>query len=327
MNGPKVKLQFLRYVMMIRNSILPLTLLIGAISLSACQDRLIMADNSPFGQGVVRLGDTEVASIDGTKIYLSDVERTAASQGLIEVGSPLTPGQPVFQKVLDELIDQRLLALDALRRSLDQEDETRRRLSVARERILGNVLVETHLKDKVTDDNIRRMYDEQANLRDRGTEIEARHILVKTEEEANTLVTKLLAGADFDTLAKEFSEDEGSREKGGALGYFTKDMLDEAFTAAAFATAKGERSAPFETQYGWHIVEVLNIRTAPQASFEEMRGEILNFMTYDEIQTLLKTLRAQGEVKLLFGQAVANSDASKTDEETKQTQETKQTNE
>ena len=73
-----------------------------------CQDRLIMADNSPFGAGVVRLGDTEIASIDGTKIYLSDVERTAASQGLIEVGSPLTPGQPIFQKVLDELIDQRL---------------------------------------------------------------------------------------------------------------------------------------------------------------------------------------------------------------------------
>jgi len=72
-----------------------------------------MSDNSPFGEGVVRLGDTEVAEIDGTKIYLSDVERTAAAQGLIEEGSPLTPGQPVFQKVLDELIDQRLLAAGA----------------------------------------------------------------------------------------------------------------------------------------------------------------------------------------------------------------------
>ena len=274
-----------------------------------CQDRLIMADNSPFGAGVVRLGDTEIASIDGTKIYLSDVERTAASQGLIEVGSPLTPGQPIFQKVLDELIDQRLLALDALRRSLDQEDETRRRLSVARERILGNVLVETHLKDKVSEATIRRMYDEQAGLRDRGTEIQARHILLKTEEEAVTMVAKLSEGADFAALAKEFSEDEGSREKGGDLGYFTNDMLDEVFTQQAFATQKGERSAPFETEYGWHIVEVQNRRQAPQPSFEEMRGEILNFMTYDEIQILLKSLRAQGEVKLLFGQAVTQKDA------------------
>ena len=265
-----------------------------------------MADNSPFGEGVVRLGDTEVASIDGTKIYLSDVERVAASQGLIEIGSPLTPGQPIFQKVLDELIDQRLLALDALRRSLDQEDETRRRLSVARERILGNVLVETHLKDKVNEETIRRMYDEQASLRERGVEIQARHILVKTEEVANSMVSKLAEGTDFTELAKEFSEDEGSRERGGDLGFFTQDMLDEDFTQIAFATPKGERSAPFETEYGWHIVEVLNRRTAPQASFEEMRAEILNFMTYDEIQNLLKTLRAQGEVKLLFGQAAAS---------------------
>lgn len=281
-----------------------LILLFGSISLIGCQDRLIMADNSPFGEGVVRLGDTEIASVDGTKIYLSDVERTAASQGLIEVGSPLTPGQPIFQKVLDELIDQRLLALDALRRSLDQEDETRRRLSVARERILGNVLVENHLKDKVNEATIRRMYDEQAGLRDRGMEIQARHILVKTEEDAISMVAKLSEGASFDALAKEFSEDEGSREKGGDLGYFTRDMLDEVFTEQAFATSKGDRSAPFETEFGWHIVEVQNRRKAPQPTFEEMRSEILNFMTYDEIQTLLKTLRAQGEVKLLFGQAV-----------------------
>ena len=281
-----------------------LILLFGSISLIGCQDRLIMADNSPFGEGVVRLGDTEIASVDGTKIYLSDVERTAASQGLIDVGSPLTPGQPIFQKVLDELIDQRLLALDALRRSLDQEDETRRRLSVARERILGNVLVENHLKDKVNEATIRRMYDEQAGLRDRGMEIQARHILVKTEEDAISMVAKLSEGASFDALAKEFSEDEGSREKGGDLGYFTRDMLDEVFTEQAFATSKGDRSAPFETEFGWHIVEVQNRRKAPQPTFEEMRSEILNFMTYDEIQTLLKTLRAQGEVKLLFGQAV-----------------------
>ena len=85
-------------------------------------------------------------------------------------------------------------------------------------------------------------------------------------------------------------------------------MLNEVFTQQAFATPKGDRSAPFETEYGWHILEVQNRRKAKQPSFEEMRGEILNFMTYDEIQTLLKSLRAQGDVKLLFGQAVTQKD-------------------
>ena len=281
-------------------------LFIGVITLAGCQDRLVMSDNSPFGEGVVRLGDTEVAEIDGTKIYLSDVERMAASQGLIEKGSPLTPGQPIFQKILDELIDQRLLALDALRQSLDQEDETRRRLSAARERILGNILVENHLKNTVNETTIRRMYDEQASLRDRGDEVQARHILLKDDETAKEIAKKLSEGGDFAALAREMSEDEGSRDSGGNLGYFTNDMLEAKFTHVAFATQKGDISEPFETDYGWHILQVQNRRKAAQPSFEEMRSEILNFMTYDEIQNILKSLRGQGDVKLLFGQAVVN---------------------
>ena len=280
--------------------------IMGGLALSSCQDRLVMSDNSPFGEGVVRLGDTEVAEIDGTKIYLSDVERVAASQGLIEKGSPLTPGQPIFQKVLDELIDQRLLALDALRQSLDQEDETRRRLSAARERILGNVLVENHLKNTVNETTIRRMYEEQASLRDRGDEVQARHILLKDEETAKEIAKKLNEGGDFAALAREISEDEGSRDKGGNLGYFTNDMLETKFTNVAFTTNKGDISEPFQTEYGWHILQVQNRRKALQPTFEEMRSEILNFMTYDEIQNILKSLRAQGDVKLLFGQAVVN---------------------
>ena len=286
----------------------------GVLILVGCQDRLVMSDNSPFGESVVRLGDTEVAEIDGTKIYLSDVERMAVSQGLIKEGSPLTPGQPIFQKVLDELIDQRLLALDALRQSLDQEDETRRRLAAARERILGNVLVENHLKTTVNETTIRRMYDEQASLRDRGDEVQARHILLKDEETAKEIATKLKGGGDFAAIAQEFSEDEGSRNAGGNLGYFTNDMLEAKFTKVAFATKKGDISEPFKTDYGWHILQVQNRRKAPQPSFEEMRNEILNFMTYDEIQNILKSLRAQGDIKLLFGQAVVNQD--KTNETT-----------
>lgn len=275
-----------------------------------------MSDNSPFGEGVVRLGDTEVAEVDGTKIYLSDVERTAASQGLIPEGSPLTPGQPVFQKILDELIDQRLLALDALRQSLDQDDETRRRLSASRERILGNVLVEAHLKNTVNETTIRRMYDEQASLRNRGDEVQARHILLKDEDTAKSIAQKLAEGADFAALAREMSEDEGSRDRGGNLGYFTNDMLEPTFTSVAFSTPKGTISEPFKTDYGWHILQVQNRRKAPEPSFEEMRNEIKNFMTYDEIQNILKSLRSQGEVKLLFGQAVAETEDAETETDT-----------
>ena len=293
-----------------RFSLLPAIL--ASLSLVSCEDRLVVADNSPFGEGVMRLGDTEVAQIDGTAIYLSDVERTAAAQGLIDEGSPLTPGQPVFQKVLDELIDQRLLALDALRQSLDQDDETRRRLSAARERILGNVLVEKHLQQTVNETTIRRMYDEQSGLRERGDEVQARHILLEDEAAALEVIKKLEAGEDFAALAGSLSIDTGTNTRGGDLGYFTKDMLDATFADIAFATPKGSRANVFETEFGWHILEVLNRRKAQQPTFEQMRGEILNFMTYDEIQNVLKVLRAQGDIQLLFGQA-ANASAPPAD--------------
>ena len=148
------------------------------------------------------------------------------------------------------------------------------------------------------------MYDEQASLRDRGDEVQARHILLKDEETAKEIAKKLNDGGDFAALAREISEDEGSRDTGGNLGYFTHDMLEAKFTEVAFSTQKGEISAPFQTDYGWHILQVQNRRKAAQPTFEEMRSEILNFMTYDEIQNILKSLRAQGDVKLLFGQAV-----------------------
>ncbi len=274
---------------------------------SSCQDRLLVNDTTPFGEGVVRLGDTEVAEIDGTKIYLSDVERTAAAQGLIETGTPLTPASPIFQRVLDELIDQRLLALDALRQALDQSDETRRRLAVARERILGNMLVEEHLKNTVNETNLRRIYDEQSANYKLGKERRVRHILRLEKEGIDDIAKRLDAGEDFATLASEYSEDRVSRENGGDIGYFREDMLDAAFTTIAFTTPIGEQSAPFKTEFGWHILEVEDERTPKKADFADVREEMLNFMTYDEIQKLLQNLRDRGDVKLLFGQAVLTS--------------------
>ena len=87
-------------------------------------------------------------------------------------------------------------------------------------------------------------------------------------------------------------------------------MLDSDFTDIVFASPVGKRTKPFKTQYGWHVVEVQKRRAAAQPSFENMRSEILNFMTYDEIQNILTRLRAQGDVKLLFGQAASAPSAA-----------------
>ncbi len=244
-----------------------------------------------FGSARERAGDEAIARVNGTTIYASDIAREAAAQKLIRIGDPLPKGSDTYKQVLDDLVDQRLLALEAVRRGLDRDGEAKRRLQAARERILGNILVENAISKAVTDEAIRRMYDEQAKLSPPGEEVRARHILVKTKAEAEAVIAQLKGGADFAKLALEKSIDPGSRLDGGELGYFSKDAMVEPFANAAFALKKGEISEPVQTEFGWHVIQVEARRKQAPPSFDEMRPRIVRFMTFDEIQKLITQLR------------------------------------
>lgn len=282
--------------------------LFSGLALAACQGGLVVGGKSPLDTKIVRLGDTVVAEVAGTSIYLSDIEHAALAKGTLTPGQPLTPKDPVFQTVLDELIDQRLLALEALRRSLDQNDETRRRLAIARERILANVVVEKLLAEKVTDASVQRMYDEQRALQGKAEQVRARHIVVETEDLANELRDLVEKGGDFSALAKEFSIDQSTRDLGGDLGYFSAEAMEDVIATTAFALEKGAMSAPFETSYGWHILTTIDRRAMPRPALKTIRPEIVSFMTYEEIQKLLKSLRASSDIQLKTGKAPTITD-------------------
>ena len=133
------------------------------------------------------------------------------------------------------------------------------------------------------------------------TEVEARHILVETEEEANALIAQLEDGADFAELAKEHSLDKANKDSGGNLGYFTKDDMVAELSAAAFALAVGERSQPVKTSYGYHIIEVLNRKEGRARSYGEVKDEVrealLEEKTYEFTSELLARLRAEAKIK------------------------------
>jgi peptidyl-prolyl cis-trans isomerase C len=268
------------------------------VTLSACGD-IEGRTEDPFGPAIVRLGDAVAAEVDGTPIYVSDVRREGTAQGLIDRGDPLGPGSPLYDQLLDELIDQRLLALEAMRRGLDETDETRRRIAAAQERILGNILVETVVDSAVTEDAVRRMYEEQVDLVELGDEVRARHILVDTIEEAREIIDLLGNGADFAQLALDRSKDDTTRLEGGDLGYFTPDEVTSAFARAAFDTPVGQVSEPFRSEYGWHVLKVEDRRADEPPTFEEMRPRIVRFMTFDEIQRLIDVLSSRADVKII----------------------------
>lgn len=272
-------------------------LLLAALASCGPEPRRTAEDRAPGGAIVSPdEADPVVARVDGTVIRRSDVEREALAQANEADQGPIEPGSERFSRIREELIDQRLLALEARRRGLHQSEEAQRRLALAQERILGNVLVETALADAVTDETIQRIYEQQIRLIPLGQEVRARHILVDSREEAEAIAGLLAQGRDFAELAVAMSQDHATRLEGGDLGYFTRDGVLPAFGAVAFNTPVGQVSEPFRSEFGWHILTVVDTRRQPPPSLESLRPNIVRFYTFDQLEALIDGLRQDAEI-------------------------------
>ena len=271
-------------------------LAITIFSLNACGPTPGKPQADGFGVIEPALGDRAAARVNGTLITVMDIEREAASQGIIQPGDPISVTSEAYRQILDELIDQRLLAQEAVRRNLDQDEDAMNRLRIARERILGNVLVEHAVAEAVTEDAIKRLYEEQASLAEPSEEVRARHILVDTKEKALEIKNTLEGGGSFAALAFEHSKDAATRLEGGDLGFFNRSSMVEPFATAAFALKPNEISGPIKTNYGWHIIKVEERRFAKAPELDTMRPRIVRFMTFDEIQRLVSELRENAQI-------------------------------
>ena len=119
-----------------------------------------------------------------------------------------------------------------------------------------------------------------------------------TEDEAKAIEAQLKKGADFATLAKEKSKDPGAAE-GGDLGYFTKDQMVPEFADVAFKLDKGQISDPVKTQFGWHIIKVEDKRTKPTPTFDEVKGQLENYVAHRAQADLVAKLRSAANIERL----------------------------
>ncbi|WP_369825798.1 peptidyl-prolyl cis-trans isomerase [Caulobacter sp. BP25] len=246
-------------------------------------------------------GDTAVARVNGQVIWASDVKREAVAQGLISEGEPLDVSSEVFRQRLDEVIDQKLLAAEAMKRKIDKDPVAQRRLAAARERILGDMLVEGVVEKAVTEDAIRKLYAEQQKLSKRSEEIRARQIIVGSQAEAESVKKLLATGASFDALAMERSTDQATRFNGGDLGYFTLDVMPEPYGVALKDAQKGALVGPFAAEGGWVLAKVEDKRVEEPITLEAARPQIVRFLTYDQVRDILEKLRGSAKVEMLIG--------------------------
>ncbi|MBL8774044.1 MAG: peptidyl-prolyl cis-trans isomerase [Phenylobacterium sp.] len=245
-------------------------------------------------------GDRAVARVDGKTVWVSDVKREAVAQGLIGEGEPLDPSSDLFRQMTDEVIDQKLLAAEAVRRKLDKDPVAQRRLAAARDRVLGDMLVERTVSDAVTESNIRGLYEEQQKLARRSEEVRARQIVLATPAEAEQVKKLLGAGASFEALAMERSRDAATRFNGGDLGYFTTDVMPEPYEAALKGAKKGQLVGPIPVEGGFALVRVEDVREEQPIALDAARPQIVRFLTYDRIRDLLEKLRAKAKVEPLI---------------------------
>lgn len=245
-------------------------------------------------------GDTAVAKVDGRTVWATDVKREAVAQGLIGEGEPLDISSDLFRRVLDEVVDQKLLAAEALKRKLDKDPLAQKRLAAARERILGDMLVESVVTDAVNENTIRGLYAEQLKLAKQSEEIHARQILLATQAEADAVKKLLVSGASFEALAMERSTDAATRFNGGDLGFFTTDVMPEAYEANLKAAKPGEIVGPFETDGGYAIVKIEARRLEQPITLEAARPQIVRFLTYDQVRDLLEKLRSRAKVQTML---------------------------
>ncbi|SRR5579872_83069 len=126
----------------------------------------------------------------------------------------------------------------------------------------------------VTPAQISDFYNRNKTLFSTPAQVRARHILVKTKAEADSIERQLRGGANFAVLAQKYSVDPGSKDKGGDLGFFGQTQMVAPFASTAFSLNPGQISAPVQTQFGWHIIQVEEKRPAHTDSLAEATPKV-----------------------------------------------------
>ena len=239
--------------------------------------------------------DTVVAKVNGQPITEAQLSFAEA-----EIGSELA-GVPTEsrRRVLTEyLIEAHLMADSADKAKLSEGSEFEARMKYYRLRALRDAYFEKQVRDSVPETEAKKLYEERVKSLPAQEEVRARHILVKTEEEAKKVATELAGGADFAEAAKKYSQDRGG-QGGGDLGYFSRGQMVKAFDDAAFTLEQGKLSAPVQSEFGWHIIKVEDKRNRQPPAFEEVKDQITASLVQNKLQATVLDLRKNGNIEIV----------------------------
>ena len=236
-----------------------------------------------------------VATVNGVALTRPEFDIYEKNLLRNEKAQSLTPEQQ--NQVLDNLITMQVMAAQGEKDGLENDPDARANLALLHMRVMADAESQKFAKSTTPSDaELRAEYDTAVSQMDKN-EYHARHILVASKDQAEQVIKKLKGGAKFEDLAKAQSTDTGSKNNGGDLGWFTTSRMVKPFADAVKNLKKGELSAPVQTQYGWHVIQLEDTRDASPPPFDQVKPQLTEALLRKKLQAYVEDLKKQAKIE------------------------------
>ncbi|MFN2646353.1 MAG: peptidylprolyl isomerase [Burkholderiales bacterium] len=254
----------------------------------------VLAQDKPAAKAAAAEKQPPLAKVNGVPVpasYLDFMMQQQKSRGAPD-------NAQTRNMVRDELVNREIVSQEAQRQGLAKDPSVQTQLAIARQEILvGAYLRDWVRKHPVSEDEVQKEY-ERAKGQSGDKEYRARHILVESEDQAKSLIGELKKGANFSDLAQKNSKDPGSKERGGDLDWNVPAAFDKNFSEAMVKLDKGKfTEAPVQTRFGYHIIQLDDVRQTRFPAFAEVKPRIQQQLTQQKVEELVRGLRAKAKVE------------------------------
>ncbi len=255
-------------------------------------------------------GDKILAEVAGYKLTLKKFnDQIASLPPQLQMAVARNP--QLKEQLLDRWVQLTLMAAEARKQDLQDKPAVKKRIEDMTNALLAQEFMRENVeaKVKVTDKEVKDYYENHKSEFTRPEQVRARHILIKVspnadkkalakaKKKAEEIRAKALKGEDFAKLAEKYSDDPGSRGRGGDLGYFQKGRMVPEFEKAAFSLKVGEISKPVRTSFGYHIIKVEGKRPSQQQTFKDVEQRIRQKLTREKQRKIREEIVARLEKK------------------------------
>ena len=241
----------------------------------------------------VPAGANRVATVNGKPVLKTHVDALVKA----ETARGTADSERLRQAITDQLINFELVVQEAERRGISKNADIQAQIDISRQQVIITAYMQDYFKTKpISEANLRAEYEKVKQQRGE-REYKARHVLLDGEAEAKNIIDQLGKGAKIEDLAKQ-SKDGGSRDRGGDLGWQAAGTYVKPFADALSKLEKGKfTTQPVQTQFGWHVILLEDVRAVQFPVYDQVKPEIQNVLQQQEVQKIFADLRTKAKIE------------------------------